>query len=156
MFGCRCCDWPCLSRERARAKWDGLGEIVTVTVTRSPWRSGGALAVGAVVPGSFLRLPGAGMVQAGTCWEDCVGCRWRAWPPLWLWSGFCPILAGFGFGFSLPLSLPPSQPLLFLCFSMFAPSRPQPCVAGLCHPSAPRGVQVLGHLLGGEEPPLRL
>lgn len=66
---------------------------------------------------------------------------------------FLPKMAGFGFGFSLPSSLPPSDSFSFASPCLHLPV-PAPGAAGLWHPSAPQDVQVLGHPLGGEELPL--
>lgn len=131
-----------VSSRRALAKWDRVGEIVKgFWCRREPLAVGaggqGAAGQGAAVPshgrrlagtwcrclGEFYPVPGSrdgsAGVQACTCRKDCVGCRWRPWPVLWLLSGFFPIRLGLGFGFSLS----PSQLLLFICFSLLAPSR---------------------------------
>lgn len=76
------------------------------------------------VPAAPWSRDGAVGVQAGTCREDCVGCRWRAWLPLWLWSGFCPIWLGLGLvSLSLlPSSLPASPiPLLLRVCTFTSP-----------------------------------
>lgn len=68
-----------------------------------------------------------------------------------LW--FLPNTAGFGFGFSLSPSLPPSHSFSFVspCLHLPVPTPGQP---GSVTPLW--GVRVLGHVLGGEEPPLIL
>lgn len=138
MFGCRCCDWPCFVSGKARAKWDGLGEIVTVTVPRSPWSSGGALAEGAVVPGS---VPGAGMVQAGACRGDCVGCGWRARPPVVVVVCFLP-----NTGWVWVWFLSPSLPFLPPSLSSL-PATPFPLLLRVCtFPSPPLGGRALSPL----------
>lgn len=164
MFGCRCCDWPCLSREGLEPSGDGLGEIVTVIVTRSLWCQGEPWPLVPDAGGDSVPLS-----RGVSCGSREQG--WVCWSWGWHVSGglrgmqveslaavvvvvwfFCPIWLGLGLvSLSLLLSLPPSHSFSFasLCLRL-----PPSWAAGLWHPSAPYGVQVLGHVLGGEELPL--
>lgn len=120
MFGHGCCDWRCLSL--AEGLWPsgaGWGESLEVSaVGGSPRGLGAAVSVAGSRDGS------AG-VQAGTCREERVECRWRPWPVLWLLSflfvcSFCcffiPKTAELWVWFLSP-SLSPSLRLLLVCFS---------------------------------------
>lgn len=112
--------------------------------------------LGAVVPGSFLRLPGAGMgllelrlARVGrTAWDAggepgrCRGCGLVFAQDGWVWVWF---LSPF---------LSPSQRLLFLCFSVFAPSRPRSWAVGLWHtPLHPRTCRSWGTPWEGRSSP---
>lgn len=66
---------------------------------------------------------------------------------------FLPKTAGFGFGFSLPSSLPPSDSFSFASPCLHLPV-PAPGRPGSGTPLCTQDVQVLGHPLGGEELPL--
>lgn len=128
---------------RARAKWDGLGEIVTAMVARPLWSQGEPWPWVPGAGGDSVQLsrgvsPGAGMVL----WEfglALVGrTEWDAGGEPGRPCGCGLVFAQYGrvwvWFLSLPPSFPPSQRLLFLLLLRLCTFTSPPCTPGRAGP----------------------
>lgn len=147
-----------VSSRGALAKWGRVGGIVGGFCCRREPPGARCRCLGEFYPVAGSR-DGSADVQAGTCREERVECRWRPWPVLWLLSflfvcSFCcffvPKTAELWVWFLSP-SLPPCDSFLFASPHTFA--SPASWANGLVSPAAPHHPGAMGDQGGDVAPP---